>query len=117
MPCCLSTAPSRQVAAHLNAEKRPGTYICAACNQPLFDAAHKYESGTGWPSYWQPLPNAIGTSTDYKLIYPRTEYHCARCGGHQGHVFNDGLHNPQASGIATTVWRLLLCPKMNVCLH
>jgi peptide-methionine (R)-S-oxide reductase len=74
----------------LNAEKRPGTFICAACNLPLFDAAHKYESGTGWPSFWQPLPGAIGTSTDFKLIYPRTEYHCSRCGGHQGHVFNDG---------------------------
>ena len=74
----------------LNAEKRPGTYLCAACHQPLFDAAHKYESGTGWPSFWQPLPGAMGTSTDYKAIYPRTEYHCARCGGHQGHVFNDG---------------------------
>jgi peptide-methionine (R)-S-oxide reductase len=74
----------------LNAEKRPGTFICAACNLPLFDAAHKYESGTGWPSFWQPLPGALGTTTDFKLIYPRTEYHCAHCGGHQGHVFNDG---------------------------
>ena len=74
----------------LNAEKRPGTFVCAACNLPLFDAAHKYESGTGWPSFFQPLPGALGTSTDYKLIYPRTEYHCVRCGGHQGHIFNDG---------------------------
>ena len=74
----------------LNAEKRPGTFVCAACNFPLFDAAHKYESGTGWPSFWQPLPEALGTSTDFKLLYPRTEYHCARCGGHQGHVFDDG---------------------------
>ena len=74
----------------LNKEKRAGTYICAACNNPLFDSASKYESGTGWPSFWQPLPGAVGTTTDYKLIYPRTEYHCARCGGHQGHVFNDG---------------------------
>ncbi len=79
----------------LNQEKRPGTYLCAACNLPLFDAAHKYESGTGWPSFWQGLPAALGTSTDFKLIYPRTEYHCARCGGHQGHVFNDG---PQPTG-------------------
>ncbi len=79
----------------LNAEKRPGTFVCAACNLPLFDAAHKYESGTGWPSFWQPLPGALGTTTDFKLIYPRTEYHCARCGGHQGHVFNDG---PQPTG-------------------
>jgi peptide-methionine (R)-S-oxide reductase len=74
----------------LNAEKRAGTFICAACNQPLFDSAQKYESGTGWPSFWQPLPGALGTSTDFKLILPRTEYHCSRCGGHQGHVFNDG---------------------------
>lgn len=79
----------------LNHEKRPGTYVCAACQQPLFDAAHKYDSGTGWPSFWQPLPTAVGTSTDFKLIYPRTEYHCSRCGGHQGHVFNDG---PQPTG-------------------
>jgi peptide-methionine (R)-S-oxide reductase len=74
----------------LNGEKRPGTYICAACNNPLFDSAAKYESGTGWPSFWQPLAGALGTSTDFKLIYPRTEYHCAHCGGHQGHVFDDG---------------------------
>ncbi|HJV93443.1 MAG TPA: peptide-methionine (R)-S-oxide reductase MsrB [Azonexus sp.] len=79
----------------LNSEKRAGTFICVACNQPLFDSAHKYESGTGWPSFWQPLAGAIGTSTDFKLIYPRTEYHCSRCGGHQGHVFNDG---PQPTG-------------------
>ena len=79
----------------LNAEKRRGTYVCAACYLPLFDAAHKYESGTGWPSFWQPLSDALGTSTDFKLILPRTEYHCARCGGHQGHVFNDG---PQPTG-------------------
>jgi len=74
----------------LNHEKRDGTYVCAACFQPLFDSTAKYESGTGWPSFWQPLPDAIGTRTDFKLLYPRTEYHCARCGGHQGHVFNDG---------------------------
>ena len=74
----------------LNAEKRPGTYVCAACHLPVFDAAHKYESGTGWPSFWQHLPGAMGTSTDFKLIYPRTEYHCAGCGGHHGHVFDDG---------------------------
>jgi peptide-methionine (R)-S-oxide reductase len=79
----------------LNREKRPGTYVCAACNLPLFDAAHKYESGTGWPSFWQHLPGALGTSTDFKLILPRTEYHCSRCGGHQGHVFDDG---PPPSG-------------------
>ena len=79
----------------LNAEKRTGTFVCAACNLPLFDSAHKYESGTGWPSFWQPLADAVGTSTDFKLVFPRTEYHCSRCGGHQGHVFNDG---PQPTG-------------------
>jgi peptide-methionine (R)-S-oxide reductase len=74
----------------LNAEKRAGTYHCAGCDLPLFPSTAKYESGTGWPSFHTPLPDALGTSTDYKLIYPRTEYHCARCEGHQGHVFNDG---------------------------
>ena len=74
----------------LNDEKREGTFICAACFLPLFDSTTKYESRTGWPSFWQPLPEAIATKTDYKILYPRTEYHCARCGGHQGHVFNDG---------------------------
>lgn len=74
----------------LNQEKRDGTFVCAACYLPLFDSSTKYESGTGWPSFWQPLPAAVGTKTDFKIIYPRTEYHCARCGGHQGHVFNDG---------------------------
>jgi peptide-methionine (R)-S-oxide reductase len=74
----------------LNNEQRDGTFVCAACRQPLFDSAMKYDSGSGWPSFWQALPEAIATKTDYKLIYPRTEYHCARCGGHQGHVFADG---------------------------
>lgn len=74
----------------LNHEKRDGTYVCAACFLPLFDSTTKYESGTGWPSFWQHLPEAIGTKTDFKILYPRTEYHCARCGGHQGHVFDDG---------------------------
>ena len=74
----------------LNDEKRPGTYICAACRLPLFDAEHKYDSGTGWPSFTQPLPGALETSLDFKLIWPRTEYHCRRCGGHQGHLFDDG---------------------------
>ncbi len=74
----------------LNDEKRDGTFICAACFLPLFDSKTKYESGTGWPSFWQPLPEAVATKTDLKMILPRTEYHCVRCGGHQGHVFNDG---------------------------
>lgn len=74
----------------LNDEKRRGQYHCAGCELPLFDAATKFDSGTGWPSFFAPLPDAIGTKTDFKLLLPRTEYHCARCGGHQGHVFNDG---------------------------
>ena len=71
-------------------EKRGGHFICAACYLPLFDASAKFESGTGWPSFFQPLKDAVVTKRDFKLIWPRTEYHCARCGGHQGHVFEDG---------------------------
>jgi peptide-methionine (R)-S-oxide reductase len=79
----------------LNHEKRAGTFVCAGCFQPLFASAAKYESGTGWPSFWQPLPQAVATRLDFKMILPRTEYHCSRCGGHQGHVFDDG---PQPTG-------------------
>ncbi len=79
----------------LNREKRDGTFVCAACNLPLFDSSKKYESGTGWPSFWAPLPGGVAGKTDFKLIYPRDEYHCTRCGGHQGHVFDDG---PQPTG-------------------
>ena len=74
----------------LNDEKRDGTFLCAGCESPLFSSAKKFDSGTGWPSFWESLDNAIETKVDYKLIVPRTEYHCRRCGGHQGHVFNDG---------------------------
>lgn len=74
----------------LNHETRDGTYICAACYLPLFESAYKYDSGTGWPSFTQPIAQHVGTKRDFKIIIPRTEYHCARCGGHQGHVFKDG---------------------------
>lgn len=74
----------------LNREKRSGTFHCAGCDLPLFSSATKYESGTGWPSFYAPLADAVGVKTDYKLILPRTEYHCVRCEGHQGHVFEDG---------------------------
>jgi peptide-methionine (R)-S-oxide reductase len=74
----------------LNGEKRVGTFVCAACEQPLFSAKTKYESGTGWPSFYEPLPNAVGTSTDRSWFTTRTEVHCSRCGGHLGHVFDDG---------------------------
>ena len=80
----------RPFSSPLNNEKRAGTYHCAGCDLPLFSSKAKYDSGTGWPSFWQPLPKAIGTKIDFKLIVPRTEYHCKRCGGHQGHVFDDG---------------------------
>ncbi|MDX1634583.1 MAG: peptide-methionine (R)-S-oxide reductase MsrB [Marinobacter sp.] len=79
----------------LNAETRKGTYICAGCALPLFSSETKFESGTGWPSFYEPLPDAVDTKTDYKLLFPRTEYHCRRCGGHQGHVFDDG---PEPTG-------------------
>ena len=74
----------------LNAEKRKGRFHCAGCDLPLFGSEAKFESGTGWPSFHTALPNAVVTRTDYKLVFPRTEYHCVRCEGHQGHVFNDG---------------------------
>jgi peptide-methionine (R)-S-oxide reductase len=79
----------------LNAEQRAGTYHCAGCDLPLFSSDAKYESGTGWPSFHTPLAGAVATRRDFKLILPRTEYHCARCEGHQGHRFDDG---PRPSG-------------------
>ena len=80
----------------LDKNYKDGTFVCAACYLPLFESETKYDSGTGWPSFYQPIKGRIGTSLDLKLIFPRTEYHCARCGGHQGHVFEDG---PQPTGL------------------
>lgn len=74
----------------LNHEKRDGTFICAACYLPLFNSQDKFDSGTGWPSFTQPIAGHTAFSRDFKLFFPRTEYHCARCGGHQGHMFDDG---------------------------
>jgi peptide-methionine (R)-S-oxide reductase len=74
----------------LNHEKRAGIFACAACELPLFSSETKYDSRTGWPSFYRPLPDAIGTATDHLLFMPRTEVHCRRCGGHLGHVFEDG---------------------------
>lgn len=80
----------------LDREKRSGTYLCAACHQPLFKSDTKFDSGTGWPSFFDFIPGALATKRDYKLILPRTEYHCTRCDGHQGHVFHDG---PKPTGL------------------
>ena len=80
----------RPFSSTLNNEKRQGTFYCAGCEFALFSSITKFDSGTGWPSFWDHLPNSVDTKTDFKLIVPRTEYHCRRCGGHQGHVFNDG---------------------------
>ena len=80
----------RPWSSSLNREKRRGTFVCAGCGQPLYSSATKFESGTGWPSFYRPLPGAIATRTDRKLLVERTEVLCRRCGGHLGHVFKDG---------------------------
>ncbi|HQU17186.1 MAG: peptide-methionine (R)-S-oxide reductase [Chromatiales bacterium 21-64-14] len=85
----------RPFSSPLNEEKRAGVYACAGCGLPLFTSAMKFDSGTGWPSFFTHIPSHLATTKDYKLILPRTEYHCVRCGGHQGHVFDDG---PQPTG-------------------
>jgi len=87
----------RPFSSALNNEKRSGTFICAACHSPLFSTSGKFDSGTGWPSFFQPLgEGSVDTRRDFRMIVPRTEYHCARCGGHQGHVFKDG---PDPTGL------------------
>ncbi len=80
----------RAFSSKLNNEKRKGVFHCAGCDFPLFLSDKKFDSGTGWPSFWDSIKGSIETKVDFKLIVPRTEYHCSRCGGHQGHVFNDG---------------------------
>lgn len=88
-------ATERPFSSPLDKEKRAGTFLCAGCDLPLFASTTKYNSGTGWPSFWKPLPRAVGTKTDYAIGMARTEVHCRRCGGHLGHVFDDG---PPPSG-------------------
>ena len=80
----------RPFSSPLDTEKRPGVYVCAGCGLPLFTSRMKYDSGTGWPSFITAIPGHLDTKKDFKLVLPRTEYHCIRCGGHQGHVFDDG---------------------------
>ena len=79
----------------LDREKRAGVFACAGCGLPVFTSEMKYDSGTGWPSFFTTIPGVFETKTDYKILYPRTEYHCKRCGGHHGHVFDDG---PEPTG-------------------
>lgn len=88
-------ATERPFTSVLNDETREGVYHCVGCDQALFESSTKYDSRTGWPSFWQEIDGAIGYKNDYKLLIPRTEEHCSRCGGHMGHVFNDG---PQPTG-------------------
>ncbi len=86
----------RAFSSPLDAKYGDGIYVCAGCNLALFSSEHKFDSGTGWPSFWQPINEKhVGTKRDFRLVWPRTEYHCARCGGHQGHVFDDG---PEPTG-------------------
>ena len=88
-------ATERPFTSPLLEEKRAGTYNCAGCDLPLYASETKYDSGTGWPSFWDAMPGAVGTRLDRKLFMARTEVHCARCGGHQGHIFDDG---PEPTG-------------------
>lgn len=90
-------ATERPFSSPLNAEKRAGTFLCAACHAPLFRTSGKFDSGTGWPSFFEPANSEnIDTKRDFHMLLPRTEYHCARCGGHQGHLFKDG---PEPTGL------------------
>ncbi|MBK9306562.1 MAG: peptide-methionine (R)-S-oxide reductase MsrB [Nitrospira sp.] len=101
------SAPAYRVLRHEDTERpfvnplhenhESGIYYCSGCNLPLFSSEHKFDSGTGWPSFWQPIdPRVVETRTDFRLFIPRTEVHCARCEGHQGHVFKDG---PKPTGL------------------
>jgi len=85
----------RAFSSSLNKEYGQGSYVCAGCDLPLFESDTKFDSGTGWPSFYAPIEGSVETKRDFMMILPRTEYHCARCGGHQGHVFNDG---PEPTG-------------------
>jgi len=102
---CLTPAQFRVLREHgteqpgsspLNKEYRPGRFLCAGCGQPLFETETKFDSGTGWPSFFSPIEGAVATSTDYKVGYARTEVHCSHCHGHLGHVFEDG---PKPTGL------------------
>src|SRR6184192_1395868 len=90
-------ATERPFTNNMHDNKKAGIYYCAGCDLPVYSSEHKFDSGTGWPSFWQPIdPKVVETHTDFKLIFPRTEVHCARCEGHQGHIFKDG---PKPTGL------------------
>jgi peptide-methionine (R)-S-oxide reductase len=90
-------ATERPFTNNMHDNKAAGIYYCAGCDLPAYSSEHKFDSGTGWPSFWQPIdPKVVETHTDFKLIFPRTEVHCARCEGHQGHIFKDG---PKPTGL------------------
>jgi peptide-methionine (R)-S-oxide reductase len=90
-------ATERPFTNNMHDNKQDGIYHCAGCDLPAYSSEHKFDSGTGWPSFWQPIdPKVVETHTDFKLIFPRTEVHCARCDGHQGHIFKDG---PKPTGL------------------
>ncbi len=93
---CATQGTEAPGSSPLDHEVRPGRYDCVGCGQKLFSSATKFDSGTGWPSFWQPLPGAVGTSGDNSLLMTRTEVHCSNCGGHLGHVFDDG---PKPTGL------------------
>ena len=86
----------RAFTSPLNNEKRKGTFVCKGCDFPLFKSETKFKSGTGWPSFYDAIKDHVGTKRDFLLLFPRKEYHCARCGGHQGHIFKDG---PKPTGL------------------
>jgi len=88
-------ATERPFSSALNKQYGEGEYRCAGCDLPLFSSTAKFDSGTGWPSFYAPIAGHVETKRDFRLVWPRTEYHCARCGGHQGHVFDDG---PEPTG-------------------
>tara|TARA_Y100001970_G_C14152901_1_gene813757 strand:- start:135 stop:509 length:375 start_codon:yes stop_codon:yes gene_type:complete len=91
----LKEGTERPFSSKLNNEKREGSYHCVGCDAELFNSKNKYESGSGWPSFFKSLPDVFETKTDYNLGYARTEYHCKKCGGHHGHIFDDG---PEPTG-------------------
>ena len=108
-------ATERSFSSPLDGEKRAGTFVCAACYLPLFESKTKFDSGTGWPSFYQPIPGRLDTKRDFKLLWPRTEYHCVRCGGHQGAYIQRRASADRPSDGATTVLLFGSSPIVKSC--